>query len=153
MATVINRITKTVLRSVHTPDFDPADWIINPALPEGVPPCDLVIEGDTVREMTDEEKTAVADAAAAAATIQRLARLESLRAPITDILAALTESAIERPTDFRDARTKLRAVGNRQLANTVAVDMLAARTELLELGGVWADVGAFVAAQAAGEIP
>ena len=104
-------------------------------------PCWPTGEPVTLQEVAD-----IAEA-------KRLARLERLRAPIEDILAALDESAIERPADFRDARAKLRAMGNRQAANTAGIELLAARVELLELGGTWEDVGAFAAAQAAGELP
>ena len=62
MATVINRETKTILFSVHTPAFLEVDWIINPrGLGDilGVPAHYRVIEGDTVREATPEEKEAI----------------------------------------------------------------------------------------------
>ena len=59
MADVINRTTKQILRSVHTPDYPVADWIQNPPLPEGVASRYMVIEGDDVREMTSGEKGAV----------------------------------------------------------------------------------------------
>jgi hypothetical protein len=55
MATVINRSTRELRQSVNTPDYPPSEWIVNPT----VPACDpkyWVIDGDTVREMTDAEK-------------------------------------------------------------------------------------------------
>jgi len=57
MANVLNKLTKQYLRSVNTPDFSPDEWLINPILPN----CDQkfwLIEGDTIREMTNEEKDA-----------------------------------------------------------------------------------------------
>ncbi|MCK4529058.1 hypothetical protein KAW18_16965 [candidate division WOR-3 bacterium] len=57
MANILNKLTKQYLRSVNTPDFSPDEYLINPVLP----PCDQkfwVIEGDTIREMTQPEKDA-----------------------------------------------------------------------------------------------
>jgi len=59
MANVINRITKQYLKSVNTPDYPELDWIINPVF---IPKCDIkymVVEGDTVREMTIGEKAVI----------------------------------------------------------------------------------------------
>ncbi len=55
MSNVLNRITKQYLKSVNTPDYPVTEWIHNPFLPN----CDkkfMVIEVDTVREMTVKEK-------------------------------------------------------------------------------------------------
>ena len=57
MANVLNKTTKQYLRSVNTPDYPTSEWLINPVLPL----CDQkfwVIEGDTIREMTQAEKDA-----------------------------------------------------------------------------------------------
>lgn len=61
MATVLNRSTKELLDSVHTPDYDTPEWLINPDLSavEGVPNKYWSIHGDDVTEMTPEEKAAV----------------------------------------------------------------------------------------------
>lgn len=61
MADVLNRTTKQLLRSVNSPDYDPADWIINPDLSgvSGVPVVYWKIDGDTVSEMSQAEKDAV----------------------------------------------------------------------------------------------
>lgn len=56
MSNVLNRSTKQYLRSVNTPDYPASEWIHNPVLPAGVASKFLVIEGDTVREMTAAEK-------------------------------------------------------------------------------------------------
>jgi len=57
MANVIHRVTKQYLKSVNTPDYPASEYIINPVLPD----CDSsewVIEGDTIRETTQDEKDA-----------------------------------------------------------------------------------------------
>lgn len=61
MANVLNRTTKEYLRSVNTPEYDVADWIINPDVSAlaGVPTKYWVITGDTVAEMSQAEKDAV----------------------------------------------------------------------------------------------
>ena len=61
MADVLHRITKQFLRSVNTPAYDPADWIINPDLSkvENVSTRYWKIIGDTVSEMSQAEKDAV----------------------------------------------------------------------------------------------
>ena len=55
MANVLHRITKQYIKSVNTPEFPESEWIINPVLPD-CPAKHWVIEGDLVREMTQEEK-------------------------------------------------------------------------------------------------
>jgi hypothetical protein len=58
MGDVLNRTTKEFLKSVNTPDYDPADWIVNPDLKDvsGVDSKYWVIEGDAVRSMDNAEK-------------------------------------------------------------------------------------------------
>ena len=58
MANVINRITRQYLKSVNTPDYMDGNWLINPILPD-CKPLDWVIEGDIVRESTQDEKDAL----------------------------------------------------------------------------------------------
>ena len=69
MANVLNRTTKEFRRSVNTPDFPVENWIINPDLSSLIETDSKywVIEGDTVRDMTDVEKDVV-DADEASAT-------------------------------------------------------------------------------------
>lgn len=69
MADVINRTTKAYLRSVNTPDYPTADWIVNPDLSSlvEVPQKYWKVVGDTVVEMDQSEKDAV-DAALAPPT-------------------------------------------------------------------------------------
>lgn len=66
MANVVNRtaVPIEILYSVNTPDYDPAQWIINPDLTilQTVPLKYIKIVGDLLVEMTPAEK-AVVDAA------------------------------------------------------------------------------------------
>ena len=61
MANVIHRTTLEYRRSVHTPDFDPVIWIINPDLSavQGVSRKYWKIVGDNVVGMTQSERDAV----------------------------------------------------------------------------------------------
>jgi hypothetical protein len=58
MASVLNRTTKKYLPSANTPDYDPTDWIIDPDLSavSGVPNKYWKLVGDTVSEMSTQEK-------------------------------------------------------------------------------------------------
>jgi len=58
MANVVNKTTAEFRRSVNTPDYDPIEWIINPDLSsvKSVDKKYWKVKGDTVVEMTKEEK-------------------------------------------------------------------------------------------------
>lgn len=87
MADVVNRTTLEYRESVHTPDFDPAQWLINPVLPF----CERKywqIDGDLLSEMNAGEKAAV-DAAEFEAA--KTAKLEELAG------VAVTKTVEERP--------------------------------------------------------
>lgn len=59
MANVFNRKTMQYKKSVNTPDYLIKDWIINPTF---IPDCEakyMVVDNDTIREMTSEEKAVV----------------------------------------------------------------------------------------------
>jgi hypothetical protein len=75
LANIVNRATARLVRSANTPiGAEAENWIINPdlSLLDGiVPPRYWKVVGDTVVEMSAEEKTA-ADAALLAARIARL---------------------------------------------------------------------------------
>ena len=60
MANVLHRETLQYLESVHTPDYAPAVWLINPDLSavEGVDPKYWKIQDGEVVEMSSEEKDA-----------------------------------------------------------------------------------------------
>lgn len=66
MANVVNRTTVEYIKSVNTPDYSPAEWIINPDLSalDDVPHRYWKVVGDDVVEMDQAEKDAV-DAAIA----------------------------------------------------------------------------------------
>ena len=55
MSTVAHRQTLEVRDSVNTPEYDPSEWLINPTFP-GVPKRYWIVEGDDLREATEEEK-------------------------------------------------------------------------------------------------
>jgi hypothetical protein len=59
MANVFHRASGAYLLSVNTPDYPPEQWLINPVLPDGVPWKHLKVVGDSVVEMTDQEKALV----------------------------------------------------------------------------------------------
>jgi hypothetical protein len=68
VASVLNRATLQFIKSANTPDFDKADWIIEPdlSLVQGVDKKYWKLDGDRVLEMDTDEKQAVDDALAAA---------------------------------------------------------------------------------------
>jgi hypothetical protein len=69
MSNAFNRLTGQLRESVNTPDYDPAEWIINPDLSaiRGISRRYLKLgPGDTVVEMSGREQAAV-DAALAPA--------------------------------------------------------------------------------------
>ncbi len=68
MADVLNRSTKELRHSVHSPDYDQAEWLINPDLSavDGVPRSRWIIDGDSIR-LPDAGETAAFDAADLAA--------------------------------------------------------------------------------------
>lgn len=84
MANVIHRTTKQYLQSVNTPEYDPAEWIINPVLPD-VAQKYWKISGDSVLEMNQSEKDAVD---AAELTLVKSAKLEELKAESSRIRAS-----------------------------------------------------------------
>ena len=59
MSLVVSRSTGNIIPFANTPDYPPEQWLINPALPSGVPWKYLKVSGDTVVEMTVDEKAAV----------------------------------------------------------------------------------------------
>lgn len=95
MADVLNRTTKAYLTSVNTPDFDVADWIINPDLSGVLPqePNSIYwnIAGDVVTEMTQPEKDAVNAAASAAQTTTNRQRAIDATSVSADQTSNLTE--------------------------------------------------------------
>ena len=90
MANVLHRQTRQYLTSVNTPDYDPAEWLVNPSLPDGVPPERWVVDGDSVRGPTPQE-AAVFDAADLWITKQN--RISAIDARTADIVTSGVEVA------------------------------------------------------------
>jgi len=86
MATVLNRKTLELRRSVNTPDFPPDKWIINPDLSavEKVPRKYWRIDGERVVEMSENQKAAVD---AAELDTLKAAKLEELQNEVLSRLA------------------------------------------------------------------
>ena len=60
MALALHKPTKTLHSGIGPADLVPAeDWIVDPVIPVGAELPYVVIEGDTIRAMTDEERAAV----------------------------------------------------------------------------------------------
>ena len=59
MSIVFHRSNGTMLPFANTPDYPTDQWLINPVLPDGVPWKYLKVVGDSVVEMTDQEKALV----------------------------------------------------------------------------------------------
>lgn len=60
MALVVRRTAPhEIIPLANTPDYPPEHWLINPAMPEGVPYKYVKVVGDAVVEMSNEEKAAV----------------------------------------------------------------------------------------------
>ena len=97
MANVLNRTTKEFRRSVNTPDYPVENWIINPDLSSLIETDSKywVIEGDTVRDMTDVEKDVVdadeASATEAAAKIAAKAVIDGADPIMNKTLTAIAE--------------------------------------------------------------
>lgn len=93
MSDVLHRTTAELRRSVHTPDFDPGEWIINPRDPDtcaAVPQRYRVIIGDNWREMDQGEKDQVdAQLAAGARADQKEAAKQEI--DTLDAIAAVAE--------------------------------------------------------------
>jgi hypothetical protein len=65
MSNAFNKLTGELRESINTPDYDPAEWAINPDLSavDGIPLRYLKLgPGDTVVEMSASEKSAVDEA-------------------------------------------------------------------------------------------
>ena len=90
MATVLNRTTKQLRRSVNTPDFPSADWIINPDLSAvgNFASKYWTITGDAVSLMPQTERDAL-DAAEAQAAADADRAGEKLRIDNERVLKAL----------------------------------------------------------------
>lgn len=119
MGWVVNKSTKELKTSVHTPAYPPSDWLIDPDLSavQGVPQKYWKISNDLIVEMNDTEKAAADAALAQAAAIVYTKNLvdqamnfgnelmldftaENVRLGITQ--AGMTRVVRERTTEVRD---------------------------------------------------
>ena len=55
MSIVVHKITLQVKYSVNTPEYGPTEWLIDPDIPDA-PKRYWIVEGDDLREATEEEK-------------------------------------------------------------------------------------------------
>lgn len=87
MATVVNRTTKEVLYSVNTPNYDPADWVINPDLSSvsGLDTRYWKITGDTISPMNASEREAVD---ASLSSQDKATKIEELKNTVDNFLPA-----------------------------------------------------------------
>lgn len=92
MADVLNRITRELRTSQHEPDYNPAEWIINPDLSAvaNVPQSRWIIDGDTVRP-PDAGEIAAFDAADLAAAKE--AKINAINAKTAALVTAGIEVA------------------------------------------------------------
>ena len=125
MATVLHRTTKQLRKSVNTPDFDVADWIINPDLStvRNVPVLYWKIRGDVISEMNQTEKDA-ADAANLTTTkAERKATIDRNTALLVetnenvDGLSATSKTYID---DGRTLKTSIDAAADKAALDAVA---------------------------------
>lgn len=93
MASVLNRATKQYLESTNTPDYPPAEWILNPDISAvvGQPTKYWRIVGDIVSLLTQAERDAV-DAAEREA--QRDAAAQQLQ-QVEDLLRAFMLTVLD----------------------------------------------------------
>ena len=55
MSTVVNKVTLEVRESADPAEYDSSEWLIGPTLPDA-PKRHWIVEGDDLREATEEEK-------------------------------------------------------------------------------------------------
>lgn len=79
MADVLNRITRELRTSQHEPDYNPAEWIINPDLSAvaNVPQSRWVVDGDTIRPPDESELAAFLATELAAAKAVKIADVDA----------------------------------------------------------------------------
>jgi len=95
MADVLHKETLQYLKSVHTPNYDPEEWLINPDLSavEGVDPKYWKIQDDKVLEMSGEEKDT--------------AYLEEVKAEAFQAIDARTREILAEGFSYRNERFSL----------------------------------------------
>lgn len=127
MATVLNRTNKRLIRSVNTPDYPVAEWIINPDMSavEGQSKKYWVITGDVVT-LADQSTRDAIDAALLSTqrdgTAAQVDQVEDvLRASLLSILDELntksdkmneTLDAIDAASNFSQMKTNIAAIND-----------------------------------------
>jgi hypothetical protein len=132
MADVVNRTTKQYLQSVNTPDFSPAQWIINPDLSAvaGQPSKYWTITGDVITLQNAGEQAATdAALAAAAATDAREATKDPVAATLDPVgmqTRALIEIFNQRDNYLTNRIAELQSALDAVKASTGAADNIRA---------------------------
>ena len=125
MSTVVNRSTLQVKVSVNTPEYDPSEWLIDPSLPDA-PKRYWIVEGDDLREATDEEKSPIN---AEYLAEQKEARKQELREQYNEAL----ESRYQTRTLLYASYLLTKAMAS---MNDEAVEYLASLAQWVEDGDV-----------------
>ena len=125
MSTVVNKSTLQVKVSADPAEHDPSEWLIDPTLPDA-PKRYWIVEGDNLREATEEEKGPI--------DVQYLAEQKELR------IQELREQYNEALESRYQTRTLLYAnyLLTKAMAsmNDEAVDYLASLAQWVEDGDV-----------------
>ena len=118
MATVLNRTTKELRRSVNTPDYDEAGWIIDPDLTqvEGFPAKYWIIESGDIITLADTATQAAIDAALETVRITASKESEKTRLDNERVLVALGHILVD---EFNQLR-QLHSLPDRTFAQLVA---------------------------------
>ena len=118
MATVLNRTTKELRRSVNTPDYDEAGWIIDPDLTqvEGFPAKYWIIESGDIITLADTATQAAIDAALETVRITAEKESEKTRLDNERVLVALGHILVD---EFNQLR-QLHSLPDRTFAQLVA---------------------------------
>ena len=125
MSTVINKVTLQVKLSAAPAEHDPSEWLINPTIPDA-PKRYWIVEGDNLREATEEEKGPI-DAEYLAE--QKKLRIQEIREQYNEAL----ESRYQTRTLLYANYLLTKAMAS---MNDEAVDYLASLAQWVEDGDV-----------------
>jgi hypothetical protein len=125
MSIVVHRVTLTVKVSANTPEYAPAEWLIDPTLPDA-PKRYWIVDGDDLREATEEEKGPI-DVEYVAQ--QKESRIQELREQYNEAL----DSRYETRTLLYASYLLTKAMAS---MNDEAVDYLASLAQWVEDGDV-----------------
>jgi len=113
MADVIHRETLEYRRSVNTPEYDPGEWLINPAIPE-CPPEYWEVSGDEVIECSPTDRLII-DAQKLDAA--KVAKADQITAEFTDALASRYSADVQR--DLLSMLDEARQNNNAEMAEHI----------------------------------